>query len=90
MAIESKVSKVTNLVGTVKDGDTTIVSLSASIYSDTGVASSYSESITNSNLYYTNLEAVRVEVDAFRTEMRKIEDETVAVNAEPAEEPVTT
>lgn len=69
--------KVTNLVGSVvsDDGGTTIVALSASVSSDRGVATTYTESITNSNLYYSEIESVRKAIDDFNKEKRKLEDE---------------
>lgn len=86
MAVKLDISKVSNLVGSIKDGETTVVSLSAAVHSDTGVATNYSETITNSNLYYSNLAAIRTEVDNFRAEMRKLEDETLAKAKEEPEE----
>lgn len=77
-------SKVTTLTGAVKDatGDTTIVSLSATISSDPEVPTSYTETINNTNLYYSDITSVRVEVDKFNAEKRKLEDDMLAERSE--------
>lgn len=73
-----KLDKVTNLVGSVKsEDDTTVVSLSASVSSDKGVPTSFTQTITNSNLYYSDLESARVAIDEFVAKAREIEDAMV-------------
>lgn len=71
------------------DGRTTVVSLSASVSSDKDVATTYTEQITNANLYYAEIDSVREAIDEFNAEKRALEDAMMAEELnEPEEEPV--
>ena len=76
-------SKVTTLTTAIKEdsGDTTIMTLSATISSDPEIPTSSTQSIVNTNLYYSDITSVRLEIDKFNTEKRKLEDAMIAERA---------
>lgn len=77
-------SKVTTLTTAIKDDseDTTIMTLSATISSDPEIPTDFSQAIVNTNLYYSDITSVRVEIDKFNAEKRKLEDAMIAERSE--------
>lgn len=77
---------VVNLHAYVEVEGTPAVSLSANISSNPNNATTYSESITNADIYYANREEVREQIAVFRERMHSTEDRMVREKTEGEDE----
>lgn len=80
-----KITETRTLTGTAKINGTDVVSLSAVLKSDNVGNTSYTEMISNQDLYRDNVTELREDISQFKEEVYKVEDEFLA-NGNPLDE----
>lgn len=80
-----KITESRTLTGTAKVDGTTVVSMSAVLNSDNVGNTSYTEIISNQELYRLNVKELREDIGQFKEEVYKVEDEFLA-NGNPLDE----
>ena len=87
MSILLENKETAQLNSVIRIGGKIAVQMNAIVSSETGTATSYSESITEYDLYIANRELCREKLDEFQTRVRAKEDEILAVYHKPVEIP---
>lgn len=80
-----KITESRTLTGMAKIDGTNVVSLSAVLTSDNVGGTSYTEIISNQELYRDNVTELREDINQFKEEVYKVEDEFLA-NGNPLDE----
>lgn len=75
--VVSNIDKETSLSGNIVVDGMSCVTLTAKVYSNPNSNPTFTQAITNSNVYYSNREQVRTEIDKFKEQARAIEDSLI-------------
>ena len=80
-----KATKQVTLTGTAIIGGEHVVTMSAVLDSDNAGNTSYTEIISNQDVYRANVSEIRTDISQFKDEVYKIEDEFLS-NGNPVDE----